>query len=752
MSIFRHFASVVRLLLLPLALYSGIACGQDAAELVGSGALEEIIVTARRREEPLQHVPIAVTVLSGQQLDDKRITGLGGIQYAAPTLVIWPVVGNSITATMSLRGLVEPDLLPTNDATVGIYLDGVYIARTTGANIMLIDMQRVEVLRGPQGTLFGRNTIGGAINLISNKPGPETGGSLSAVVGAHSLAEITGLVNAPVDAIGSAVRISARHTQHDGYGRAVALDQDLSDDATDFIRAQIEVGPGPTWTLDLAGDLTNVHTASQLITFLAAFPPDAVRIPAAAGNPDDTLDNYAGVTDGHVLSNRVGKFDARVRGLAATLTGEFAAVTITSISAYRDLSADVGNTDLDGTPYDIGAVLRRSNSERQFSQELQLRHGLIGEPLAWTAGVHYFSETAALLGHNIALVPLFDAESITNGTAHNDAWSAYVHSIWQLTRSVRLTAGLRYNADRRQLTSENAVVSGGIESCRLDDSLLDSPGICRATLPIRNYNYLPALLGIDVLPNADVMFYGKISRGYRAGGYNMRGGTPTELLAFGPEEVISYEIGTKTDLLGKRLRANLAVYDAEYRDIQLGVGVPSPTGVVFIKQNGGRGRIRGGELEVTGLLGQLRLSGSAGIVQGKFVELDSSVTSATANTPLGLPKVTYMFGADLSRQFRHGGVFYHVDYSWRSSDADDTFEVRCKCDNAYGLLTVSVAIELERPELTLQLWARNATNRFYMANWVDFDDYLDAIPGDPATYGLSIRYDFGRAERHSPHH
>jgi len=729
--------------LLVAAIATGSACAQERFAPTASTALEEIVVTARRREEPLQRVPVAVTALDQDQLDASRMTELSDVQHAAPTLVIWPILGNPVTATMSLRGLAEPDLLPTNDPTVGLYLDGVYIARMTGANLRLVDTARVEVLRGPQGTLFGRNTIGGAINIVSNKPTMEPELAVSAQLGNYGLAEIAGVVNAPIHTIDGAVRVTVLHTAHGGYGRAITLQRDLSDDDTNFIRAQLELQPSERWTLNVTGDVTDADTSSQLVTFVAAFPPTATQIPAAAGHPEDDLKNYAGVTDGQVLSNRAGQFDARVRGLSATLTGRFAPFQFISMSAYRDLDVEIDATDYDGTPYDLGAVVLRTQAERQLSQEFQLQGQAIDNRLVWTAGAHFFTERASLYGHNVALAPLASSEGVTSGTAYNASASAYGHLTWEVTPALRVTGGLRYNVDDRQLVSENARINNGVATCRLDESLLDDPAVCRATLPVKRYRYAPAQIGIDYSPAPKILLYGKISRGYRAGGYNMRGGTPTGLLAFEPEELVSYEIGSKSDVLDDRLRLDLALYDAEYRDVQLGAALPDPSGgVVFIKQNGGRGRLRGGELEASGLLGRLRLMGAIGITHGRFTHLDSTVVSVTDDTPLGLPEKTYRLGADLPLASRLGGVGLHADYAWRSSDADDVFLSRCACDNAYGLLTASATLELDRRNLTLGVWGRNLADTHYMANWVDFDDYIDAIPGEPRTYGVTLRYDF----------
>ena len=312
------------LALLMLAIASaGASAEESGADAITRAPerLEVIVVTATRREENSQRVPIAITALANEVLNREQVTDLSRLQYVAPTLVIWPVIANSLTATISMRGMVEPDLLPTNDPAVGTYLDGVYIARMTGANLELVDMQRVEVLRGPQGTLFGRNTIGGAINLVPNRPTREFEGEVTVGAGNYDFADLDGFVNFPVDSLDGALRVAGKHEEHSGYGRAILLDRDLSDEDVDYLRAQLEFAPSDDWNLNLSADLTSVQSGSQLMTLVAAFD-DANRIPELSGNPDDELSNYTGVTDGRVEANRAGNFEARIWGIAVTIDRE----------------------------------------------------------------------------------------------------------------------------------------------------------------------------------------------------------------------------------------------------------------------------------------------------------------------------------------------------------------------------------------------------------------------------------------------
>jgi iron complex outermembrane receptor protein len=713
------------------------ACGMQVAraDMAQTAVLEEVIVTAQRYEENLQQVPIAVTALSGEQLELHQIRELTQLQLAAPSLVIWPIPGNSFTTTISMRGQGEYDFVPTVDPAVGTYLDGVYVARMTGANLELVDMQRVEVMRGPQGTLFGRNTIGGAINLVPNPPTREHAAEVSVSAGNYSEFDATGMLNLPFTMADGALRIAARHQEHSGYGHAILLDRELSDDDTDFVRSQLRLAPAPDWTLDVSADLTEVRTGSQLTYLVAAFPPTD-QIPPAAGHPDDDLNNYTHVTDGNTQANRAGGFDARIWGVAAKVTWQQPRFSLRSITAYRALDAEIRDYDFDATPYDIDWLVERIQDESQFSQEFQLHGGSEGS-FDWTAGLLFFTETAGIDGHLVSFEPINDTEFLTRAVAENDSAAAYLQVTRSMTPATRLTGGLRYNVDWRRLISGNAFMVDGSESCWLDASLLDSPDACKATLPRRRFNYVPFTIGIDHLMHNGTLLYAKVSRGFRAGGYNMRGGTPVAFLAYGPEDVTSFEIGAKTELAARRLRLNAALYRSNIDDIQIGEAVPDPiVGLSFVRQNGGRARIAGGELEAVALLGPLRITGGLGVAIGKYLELAPAVVGVTDNTPLGLPETTFSLAGDLPI----GPLHLHVDYAWHSEDIDAVFRARCSCSNAYGLLNARVDLDVARSRLQFGLWGRNLTATRYMAQWVDFVDYINQVPGDPRTYGLSATY------------
>jgi iron complex outermembrane recepter protein len=686
----------------------------------------------------LQQVPISVTALATRDIERRQLRDVQSLQYAVPSLAVFPVVANSTTAVIGLRGLGEFDPLPTNDPAVGIYLDGVYIARATGANMDLVDLERVEVLRGPQGTLFGRNTIGGAVNLVPIKPGPVLEGSLETLFGNYDRLDVTGVLNLPLSERGAAARLAIQHTAHSGYGRAVLLGKDVSDDDTDYVRAQLRWLPHEDWTVDLSGDLTDVDTGAQLMTFIAG-NEDTNNVPGFAGHPEDDLSNYASVDDGRVYANVAGSFESRVWGTSAIVTGALSGMTVKSITAWRELSADIEDSDFDGTPYDINTLRHRAQDERQFSQEFQAHANAVGGWVDWTAGLLYFEENADFNGENIVQSPPNETFNLVRGEADNQAWAVYGQATGELTSTLRVTAGLRYNEDRRRLISRNATREADVESCRLDPSIQDSGQDCRATLPWRSFSYWPFTVGLDYTPAEAVLLYATVSGGDRAGGYNMRGGTPTDLLAFEPERVTSYEIGAKSDFLAHRLRVNLALFHVDYVDMQVGQIVPDPIqDSTFVKQNAARAHMDGGELEITALLGPARLSGSVGLADGRIAALEPGVDLEIGDQ-IATPTTTYSLALDFPMQVGPGELNLHADYDGHD---DDMALPSGLPRNSTALLNVIVLYRLAHG-FEFGIWGRNLTNETYMAQAVDFGYLVNQIPGDPRTFGGSIAYRFG---------
>jgi iron complex outermembrane receptor protein len=363
----------------------------------------------------------------------------------------------------------------------------------------------------------------------------------------------------------------------------------------------------------------------------------------------------------------------------------------------------------------------------------------------WIAGVLYFEEHGVFDQRFLSYVAATSGwiQNLPRGDFRNDSISVYGQVGYAISARLRATAGLRYNEDGRQLTSRNAQEVAGIQTCRLDPAVRDSPDHCRATLPERRFDYVPYTFGLDFRLAPRALLYAKLSRGHRAGGYNLRGATETELGTFDPESVTSYEAGAKVDLFEDRLRLDLALFHSQFDDIQLVLRerlVPDAPAQLFV-QNGGEARIDGGELEVTALLGALRLSGSLGIIDARFTRLAPGVVEVTPDSEfLNTPAATAALAADWSVPATAGAVDFHLDYAWRD-DVPFAYDPRSLArQESYGLWNASVQARLPAPGLELSLWVRNLTDERYITRALAATAYINASPGDPRTYGITLRY------------
>jgi iron complex outermembrane receptor protein len=711
---------------------------------VRTAVLEEIVVTARRREERLLDVPIAVSAFDELQIERLQLEDLDTLQYAVPTMVVAHDQTNRSTAVIALRGQVEVDSVPTVDPAVGVYLDGVYIARATGANLRFIDMERVEVLRGPQGTLYGRNTVGGAINLVPNRPSSRLESRFDVALGNYDRRDITAVLNLPFAQASHALRITAAHTEHGGYAKSTLLERELNDDDTDFARVQIALAPAERWHVSFLLDYTRFENSGQLRT-LAAATPAATGVTAASGNPGDSIMGYVDGLDATVPANRVGSVESTVAGAATVVTFDGPWATLKSITAGRWLDSVAREVDQDGTPYDLGAILLRREDQRQVSQEFQLYGHALGSRLEWIAGLYGFEEQGTFEQEALSYIPATRNWNVNlpSGSFDSDAIAAYGQIDYAVAERLRVAAGLRFNEDGRQLTSRNAVRVAGDERCRLAPDLRDAPGTCRATLPEREFLYTQYMLGVEFEPRADALLYAKANRGHRAGGYNIRGASAVDLDTFDPEHVTTYEVGAKADLLERRLRVDLAVFRTLYDDIQLfKVLIEGGPGIPFV-DNGGSARIDGLELELAALLGPLRVSSSLGLLRPRYTQLDPDVADVTLDSEfLHTPDATFAVAADLPVATDFGVIDLHVDYGWRDDVAFSYDPQSPARQPAYGLWNARIAARPAHGGWEFGLWGRNLSDTRYFTRLVD-GFYVSAAVGDPRTYGVFATYRWG---------
>ena len=678
-----------------------------------SALLEEIVVTARKREENLQDAPIAVSAFSGDALDFRGITEIGKLDQFVPNLVLneSTTYSNVTNAAVYIRGIGQNDFTPVIDPGVGIYVDGVYLGRSVGAVLDIVDLERVEVLRGPQGTLFGRNTIGGAISLSSKKPDEEFGGKVDVKYGTDDRFNVRGSVNIPFGDKFFA-RLSAATFLQDGYVTRVVDGKDLGDQdvvalrgalrwlpndnldinwSVDYSRERengnpfvltgiqplnvgILTGGGPSMTLAantqaaqlatggfasiFGGEFFNVlHPSRFPFQFLSCFGPSNANNPVCFNqqyidNGDKKL-NYS--TDPSYQ-----KLD--VWGTGLTVDWQInEKLKVKSISSMRGFEGDFEG-DQDGSPIRVSYLIDIYQHE-QFSQELQLLGTSFADRLDWIVGGYYFEED----GKNINPVRFSQVYLQSGGHYDADSWALFAQGTWHFTDQLDLTFGLRYTEDTR-----NYLPDQYIEVLPIGPLPIPGTNIGDRPLPYEwtssGTSELVPMVNLSYRWNESLMTYITYSEGFKSGGYTQRIFPPeASTPSFDPEFVKSYEGGFKFDGWNDRLRFNVAVFFTDYTDLQLLVADPSRLGP-FVS-NAGDAEVVGVELEMLLNLAQgLFITGSAGMTDIDRTALGGGVQGLTLDSPFQHVS-KWTANAQIYKEFAIGDLGYltpRFEWSYRT--------------------------------------------------------------------------------------
>jgi iron complex outermembrane receptor protein len=715
--------------------------------------LATVVVTSQRREQALQDVPAAVSAISGAELQSRQIVDVKALSGNAPSLVIVDTPVGKNNMIVGLRGITPTSISSNNDPTVGVYVNGVYYARTAGANSALIDMESVEVIRGPQGTLFGRNTIGGALNMTTKAPRQKFEGSLAAGAGNYGQRSLSGMLNLPLGEK-VAARLVVDDLKRDGYGRTDILNQELGDENRRYYRASLRLRPLAPLLVDLTYDKFTSDAASQvwIVNYFDPAIAAASLAPIAAYRQDGGYTSHAGFNPRNTTD---------VNNSTATLRWNAEWATVKSISAYRQL-ATVSGYDLDATPVFVNQLQRYGVSGHQLTQELQVYGNALENRLDWITGAYYFRE--ALRDSSLVTTP---SGAATLGRLNEfDSAQTSASVFGQLTYAVlprlRATAGARLVKDTRSVNYyaprylvETGVPLVGAAGCALAAAGLDQGG-CHYVPAKLHADYIPWTLGMDYKLGDGTLLYGKVSRGFRSGGYQPGGATNRfGYTPFDKEQVISYEAGSKMELFQRRLRLNLATYLAKYHDIQQITPQfpPGSTTTISSVLNAGNATVKGIELDAQLRLADLTLAATFGRTDpafdnGPFAGL-SFVTTA---------KTTYSLAADYPLSTPLGRVHLHLDYNWRSDIAFfqpvntnvlpfrplSAGQVASNTQPGYGLLNAMFTLNLPDNKTRVSLWGKNLAGEYYWArsNSLYVQGYNNQTPGDPRTFGVNVDYRF----------
>jgi len=687
----------------------------------------EILVTARRREESLIDVPIAVTAYSGEQLEQSGAIDITDIAQTTPNVTLEPSRGTNSTLTAFVRGVGQQDPVAGFENGVGIYLDDVYLNRPQGAVLDIYDVERIEVLRGPQGTLYGRNTIGGAVKYVTRRLGDEARMSLRGTYGSYDQADIVASFAMPFGDSGFAVGGGGAVLTRNGFGTNLTTGEENYNKDVKAVRGSLEYDRDGIF-VRLSGDYTddesNARGGHRLIPGLRSGTPVL----------EDEYDTRGGLRDPR----------QDVTAYGSSLFAEFEVspfVTLRSITGYRK--------DDSGTPIDFDALpavdvdVPAFYNNEQTSQELQALVS-IGPVNALIGG--YYLDASSRTVFDVRLPGTVTA--LTFGNVDTETYAVFADATWDITRQFSASVGGRYTWDERTSSIRRGVFVGGGGSPFFGGT--GTQVLVQSTFDgSNNFKKFTPRASLSFKPNPDHNIYVSYSKGFKGGGFDPRGvttacRTPTgavcnaqeifDFISFDPEEVESYEIGYKASIFDRRLNFALAAFQADYTDVQ----IPGSVGTVLngqqtfigITTNAAEARIRGVEAEARATLARdfagpdsrLGVAGTLGYIDAeykKFIDgrgIDVADRRAFQNTP------EWTASGTLSATFALGSGSLNASTTAAYRSRTQQFELRNRLldQPGYTLFDANLVWHAPGDRFTLGLHGRNLTDERYITSGYNF--------------------------------
>ena len=705
---------------------------------------DTIIVTARRRNEDLQSTPVSVTVLNSKALSSFQVTRIDDLMRIAPSLTVAPSLGRGSTPQFMIRSQRESTSYVTSDPAVGTYFAEAAQSRPVGLGRALFDLESVQVLKGPQGTLFGRNTTGGAILITPKRPTDQLEGYASVGYGSYDAFTGEAMLNIPVSGI-FAMRGAVSVSDRTGYTSNVTTRTRDDAESTQSYRLSVQLKPTDNIELLLIAD--HFRAKSRNVAYvIGAIKPVGEPCMNGTGIAIGCLIN-AFPESRDVLAERLrnnnfrttasgnsGKTYSRNTGLTSIATIRINDnINFKNIFAYRDVRNE-DDADFDGLPADILSSTEQGGA-RQYSEELQLQGKGLAKRLSYTAGVFYFRETgfrAETL--NFAGFPL-----LYKTDARNISSALYGQVDFNLTDRFRVTAGLRQTWDHRHAQQA------------FDDGFAPFNGTGNI-----GFHALTYTLGADWKATEKVFLYAAHRKGYRSGGFASAAESDVQFTPFRPENVKDYEIGLKTQwMVGTvRGRLNIALFYSDYKNVQRTIPVSSAAGVAFATRNAASANIRGGEIEyVVQATDALELSGYYALSRARysnFKTFDGARTIDLSDNRFGLsPDHMLRIAGQWRTPLRPfgGSVVINTDYGWRSKVFFTDRNERGSEQKAYGIANLNIVLKGSGPRSpSLSIFSRNVFNKSYFVSSTSVYESLGFrtfVFGDPQTWGVQIRVPFG---------
>lgn len=737
-------------------------------------AIEEVVVTARKKDESLQDVPVAVTSMSSDDLKALNLSNTQDLGSFSPGVHIEPSAGlNGSVAKVTIRGQVQTDTLITLDPSVGWYIDDVYLARAYGTANSLFDVSRVEILKGPQGTLYGRNTTGGAIKILTEKADPtgDLSGFVSGGVGNYKTHKVGGAVNIPLIPDVLAIRLAAQNDKREnGYGELTLYDRfsqmptgETSDVGTrdnEVFRLGVTYDPSDALRVLLSYESNSSATtmAARNMSTEPGFTGDEPTPPAyfplsrSSSNYYDSAANIAEYSE------------ADADTVSLTVEYDLAENVQTKlVYGYRNVDA-ANMSDVDGTGVPVvESEFPFEQSAKQNSLEWQVSGLALDGFLDWIAGLYYFEEDGYDFSRSGGLSTYGNGVdyNYSLGSAENTSKSAFVSGTFNLTEAVNATLGVRVTEDEKAFALQTYSVPLGVPSnpgpsaasCRMDAA--NPPPNADFTQctwsDSETYSFISWTASVDWRLNDDVMTYAKAASSSRSGGQNARGLDAETSQPFDEETATDIELGVKSELFDNSVKLNAAYYHTFYQDTQQTNLVNTPSGLITQVVNAGDAGIDGIEVDAQWVITpNWMLTVTAGYLDWEFDKPDSGSTPILPSAPEfeGTARLNYFMPTAA------GDWTFDLNASSRSkllgnisSGQDGIDDFPAATSQSITLLGARAQLDVKDTNLNVSFWVRNLQNKEYSTSGVNiyFPGSL-AISnqplGEPRTFGVDVTYNF----------
>lgn len=703
--------------------------GEPAARSSDAADAGDIIVTAQRRSERLQDIPMAITALGGAALQRAPVTNISDLQTSIPNVNISLRNGSGV---VSIRGIGFDIVTAGADGSVAIHSDGVYQSRPAAALAALYDVERIEVARGPQGTLYGRNATGGAINVISRRPTSTVEGYLDFSYGNYSAVSVEGAIGGPLAGDKLRARIAAKLEQRDGWGTNLFNGRDVDDVKSRAIRVMLDFQPSETVSFLLTGEYFKRDDSANALHFVGCVAP-VCNANAAINRGFSVPSNPRDVNQDVQAGYRPEQY-----GVSLIAKAELPFADLTAISGYRDGKSFFFG-EFDGTAQ-LGSFATREENYRTFSQEVQL--GRSGDAIDWIIGAFYFHEKN--FARTNGQFPPFLAPALSRvfqgGTLYTNAYAAFGELSYHITPQLTVTAGGRYSRERKRVEDERIFTNGPVNTRARPGGTVPCV-VCVVIPDTASFSGFTPKFGAQYKFNPRQMVYVNVQKGFKSGGFAVGAVTA----AFKPETIWSYEAGLKADWFDRALTTNIAVYHYDYKDLQVGQIVGTATEI----RNAASAKIDGIETEFKLRIGDhLSFDGFGAYNHARL----SSYTAPNPALPTqsqdqsghllsNAPKWTGKIGAEYSVEALGGSLTWRGEIFRSSRVYFSPFNNLTNSQKPYTLLNANLRYE-GSDDWYASLFMNNISNRLVRSGSIVSSGAVGAFIAaqylPPRMYGIKV--------------